>query len=133
MERLACCHKIHMKQLDTNIKCFFLARVAFPPIQPKISALQGAARRGEPINPATPHDSSHPIPPLLHTMVVTTIYITRHGVSHPLTLPGTPLSISGPHTLPPHNSSGATGPSIRKRAPTQPPPPVLPAYHQTLL
>lgn len=104
------------------------------PVPPKnISpARRGKKRRVHQCRKKPPHHFSHPNPPPLYIMVVTTIYVTRHGVSPSLTLPGTPLSISGPHTLPPLNSSGAIGPSIRKRAPTQLPLPVLPVYHQTL-
>ena len=92
-EKAFWCHKAHMKQLDTNIKWLLLARVAFP----KNSALQGAARRGEPINPATPITFPRPIHP---------IYIYNGGHHHlrdqarsksPLAPPGFPLDIRPSH------------------------------------
>ena len=128
MERLFCCHKAHMKQLDTNIKCSLLARVAFPNSAQNISL----ARRGKKRRAHQSRNYHHfPLPnaPSIYIMVVTTIYVTRHGVS-PSCSPWCPSRY--PALTPPPHSSEAIGPSIRKRAPTQPPPLVQLEYHQTL-
>lgn len=68
------------------------------PIPPKIISL---ARRGKKRRAHQSRNSPITSPnPIYHLyiMVVTTIYVTRHGVSPSLALPGIPLSISGPHT-----------------------------------
>ena len=95
MERFFCCHKAHMKQLDTNIKYCFWPGWHYP-IPPKKSALQGAARRGE-------HQSrnSH------HFFPAQSIIYTYNGGHHhlrdqarsksPLAPPGFPLAFRPSH------------------------------------
>ena len=63
-----------------------------PKYQP-CKARQEEASASIPQPPSLPPPNSHN----LYTMVVTTIYVTRHGVSHPLALPGIPLDIPPSH------------------------------------
>ena len=91
MKRSCRCHKAHMKQLDTNIKCLLLARVAFPNSAQTISlARRGKKRR------AHQSRNSHHFPPPAQSI----IYIYNGSHHHlrdqarsksPLAPPGFPL------------------------------------------